>query len=74
MSCSLCRNYDVTMNNGLKTWSTAANVRCRTETITSHFNNEYSKQLDAIKTHNRKSTSYFDKQEENKVNHLKNEV
>ena len=74
MFCSLCRKYDVKMNNALKTWNCIPNVRCRTDTISSHFTNKTSIHHEAVTANRRRSTSYFDKEEENKITSLKNDV
>ena len=75
MFCSLCRTYDVKQYNGLKIWNDVPNVRCRTQTISTHFNEtEKSMHQDAIRANNRHKNSYFDREEEKKVTTLKNEV
>ena len=74
MLCSLCRNYDVKQNNGQKLWNSDANIRCRTQTVNDHFRKETSMHQEAVRANNRKKSSYFDREEQRKINTLKNEV
>ena len=74
MFCSLCRNYDVKQNNGQKVWNSVANIRCRTQTVNDHFRKETSMHQEAVRANNRKKSSYFDREEQRKINTLKNEV
>lgn len=74
MFCALCRKYNVNMSNGLKTWNSVADVRYRTEALRGHLQSKSSSHEEAAHAHKRISSSYFDKAEENKEKHLKNEV
>ena len=74
MFCSLCREYDIKQNNGVKTWNSVANVRCRTQTVRDHFQKPTSMHQEAVQSLKRHKTSYFDKEQVKTVNSLKNEV
>ena len=73
MFCAVCREFDAKQKkNGSKIWNSIPNVRCRTTTIEKHLKSE--KHEEAMFAHNRRKTSYYDADENKKVNSLKNDV
>ena len=74
MFCSLCRNYNITQNNGKPIWNTLPNIRCRTQTVTDHYSKETSMHQEAVQASMRHKSSYFDKAKKEKISTLKNEV
>ena len=73
MFCAVCREFVAKQKkNGSKIWSSIPNVRCRTTTIAKHLKSEMHEE--AMFAHNRQKTSYYDAEENKKVNSLKNDV
>ena len=74
MFCALCREFDTKHpKNGGKQWNCTPNAWYRTKTVQNHFvDSDLHKE--SIKAHKRRKGSYFDAEEEKKVNNLKNNV
>lgn len=73
MFCTMCREYDTKHKvNGGKQWNLVGNVRCRQVTIKDHLASNMHD--DAVAAKGRHQSSYFDAEEDKKIQHLKNEV
>ena len=71
MFCAVCREFDAKQKKTVQKYS-IPNVRCRITTIEKHLKSEMHE--DAMFAHNRRKTSYYDAEENKKVNSLKNDV
>ena len=70
---ALCRAFDTKQKkNGSKQWNDVPDIRCRPKTINTHLGSDV--HSDALYAHDGRKSSHFDKEEEKKVNSLKNDV